>query len=121
MKQEMHTAVGTHPEVPPILVSSNNTNDTGVTDRYATILCNKLIDRSHCDELANVSGFIPYIQRAMTNRHMCIARPASSAMMKLIAHAQCERVMTHGEIDIVLLIRAATQNLSSKVDASQLP
>lgn len=104
----------------PILVSSNTTNETGVTDRYAIILCNKLIDRSCCDELANVNGFIPYIQRAMTNRHICIARPASSAMMKLIAHAPVpERVMTHSEIDIVPLTRAATQNLSSNVDANQ--
>ena len=104
----------------PILVSSKTTNETGVTDRYAIILCNKLIDRSHCDELANVSGFIPYIQRAMTNRHICIARPASSAMMKLIAHAPVpERVMTHCDIDIVPVTRAATQNLSSKVDANQ--
>jgi len=104
----------------PILVSSNTTNETGMTDRYAIILCNKLIDRSHCDELVSVSGFIPYIQRAMTNRHICIARPASSAMMKLIAHAPVpQRVMTHRDIDIVPVTRAATENLSSKVDANQ--
>ena len=104
----------------PILVSSNTTNETRITDRYAIILCNKLIDRRHCDELAGVNGFIPYIQRAMTNRHICIARPASSAMMKLIAHAPVpERVMSHCDIDIVPVTRAATQNLSSKVDANQ--
>lgn len=104
----------------PILVSSNTTNETGITDRYAIILCNKLIDRTHCDELAGVNGFIPYIQRAMTNRHICIARPAISAMMKLIAHAPVpERLMAHCEIDIVPVTRAATANLSSKVDANQ--
>ena len=104
----------------PILVSSDTTNETGNAERYAIILCNKLIDRSHCDELADVNGFIPYIQRAMTNRHICIARPASSAMMKLIAHAPVpERVMAHCEIDVVPVTRAATANLSSKVDANQ--
>jgi hypothetical protein len=56
----------------------------------------------------------------MTNRHICIARPASSALMKLIAHAPVpERVMSHREIDIVPVTRAATANLSSKVDANQ--
>ena len=104
----------------PILVSSNTTHQTSVNDRYAIILCNKLIDRNHCDELANVSGFIPYIQRAMANHHICIARPASIAMMKLIAHAPVpERVMTHCDIDIAPVTRAATQNLSSKADANQ--
>jgi hypothetical protein len=104
----------------PILVSSNTTNESGTTDRYAILLCKKLIDRNHCDELAGVNGFISYIQRAMTNRHICIARPASSAMMKLIAHSPVpERVMSHCDVDIIPVTRAATANLSSKVDANQ--
>lgn len=102
----------------PLLVSSNMTD--GMTNRYAIILCSKLIGRSSCDELAAVHGFITYIQRAMESNHVCIARPARDAMMKLVAHAPIpEQMITHADIDPRPLTSVAVECLASAIDANR--
>lgn len=102
----------------PVLV--NSTASHGIADRYAVLLCGKLVGRSYCDELANIAGFITYIQRAMENQHTCIARPACDAMMKLVAYAPVpEQIIAHVDIDPKPLIRVAVENLSSKADANR--
>lgn len=88
--------------------------------RYAVLLCNKLVARSNCDTLVATQGFVPYIQQAMANKHVCISRPACDAMMRLVAYAPTpETVLWSKGMDPVQLTQVAVDHLTSQTDGNR--
>jgi hypothetical protein len=107
----------------PILVApehaAKNENEM-MAVRYAVILCNKLVARNNCDTLVATQGFVPYIQQAMANKHVCISRPACDAMMRLVAHAPTpDTILWSKGIEPQTLTQVAVDNLTSHTDGNR--
>jgi gamma-glutamyl phosphate reductase len=104
----------------PVMVSSKQLAQDMMAYRYAILLCRNLIGRSNCEALAMYEGFIPFIQKAMTNTHKSISGAACDAMMKLIAHSPEPRcVLCNAELSSIVVLRAALDNLSPTVDSNK--
>lgn len=104
----------------PVMVSSKPLAQDMMAYRYAIMLCRNLIGRSNCEALALYEGFIPFIQKAMTNNHKSISGAACDAMMKLIAHSPEPRcVLCNTELSSAVVFRAALDNLSPAVDSNK--
>jgi len=107
----------------PILVSSNlETVDESemMAVRYSVMLCNKLVARSTCDALVSIRDFIPFIHKAMSNKHTCISRLATDAIIRLVAYAPApETVLWSKDIDVQVLTQVAVNNLSSVNDGNR--
>jgi len=104
----------------PILVHQTDSVSDPMSERYAVLLCSKLVLRNNCDNLIATQGFVPYIQRAMANKHTCISRPACDVMLRLVAYAPTpDAVLWSNDIEPQQLTQVAVDNLTSQTDGNR--
>lgn len=106
----------------PILVAREYAapDESGsITERYAVMLCKKLVARTNCDALVSIRDFIAFIHQAMLSKHVCISRVACDTMMMLVAYAPTpETVLCSKEIDTQTLSKVAVDSLTSVTDGN---
>lgn len=107
-------------QVIPLLVSSNTLHQDNMALRYAMILCSKVVGRSNCIQLASASGFVAFIQQAISNTHISISRPACDTMMKMIAYSpEPKCILCNNELTIAVVVQTAMKNISPNADSNK--
>lgn len=107
-------------QVIPVLISSDTIKHDGMALRYAIILCSKIVGRSNCIQLSSSSGFVSFIQQAISNTHLSVSRPACDTMMKLIAYSpEPNCILCNNELSVDIVIQTAMKNISPNADANK--
>lgn len=100
----------------PVLVTTN-LNDPMI-ERYAAILCRKLVTHNNCHILASIPGFITYIQKAIKSEHICVSSPACDVMMRIVIY-EPNNILCNDGLCYHQLVRVAVDNLSSNADVNK--